>query len=87
VETPVSLPLRDALDEISLQPPPDSAARAAGPDELPAQPTPLIGRDEELSEVAERLLREDVCLLTLTGAGGVGKTRLAIAATQEVRER
>jgi predicted ATPase/transcriptional regulator with XRE-family HTH domain len=45
---------------------------------LPTPPTPLIGREAELSELA-RLLCDPQCrLLTLAGTGGIGKTRLAI---------
>jgi predicted ATPase/class 3 adenylate cyclase len=49
------------------------------PTNLPPFPTPIIGRDGELAEIAEQFTTAGVRLVTLTGPGGSGKTRLAIA--------
>src|SRR5439155_19247233 len=59
------------------------AARTLPSDNLPIQLTSFVGREHEVSE-AKRLLAT-VRLLTLTGPGGVGKTRLALQAASEMR--
>jgi len=68
-----------------------------GPDEFPALktlyltnlPVPatlFLGRQRELSEVVALVARQDLRLLTLTGAGGTGKTRLALQAAAELSD-
>src|SRR5215467_11263619 len=57
------------------------------PNNLPIQPTSLIGREKEVALVQDLLRREDVRLLTLTGPGGIGKTRLGLQVAAEVSER
>jgi predicted ATPase/class 3 adenylate cyclase len=54
---------------------------------LPRPATPLVGRDGELAELPALLGSADVRLVTLTGPGGSGKTRLAIAFAQKLIER
>jgi predicted ATPase len=53
---------------------------------LPIPATPFLGREQELGQVLDLLARDDVRLLTLTGPGGTGKTRLAAQAVGEVAE-
>lgn len=47
-------------------------------DNLPARITKLIGRDKEIKELSGLILSKEVCLVTLTGPGGIGKTSLAL---------
>jgi predicted ATPase/serine/threonine protein kinase len=53
---------------------------------LPPQRTPLFGRGPEIAVVTARLRQADVQLLTLTGPGGTGKTRLAVQVASELAD-
>ena len=54
---------------------------------LPIPPDPLLGRDEAVAELVALLASADTRLVTLTGPGGVGKTRLALAAARAAAHR
>jgi predicted ATPase len=69
----------------SAQPPPPGGPRGSG--RLPVSTTSLIGRERAIGEVARLLGRPKVRLVTLTGPGGVGKTRLAVAVGERLRGR
>jgi len=55
-------------------------------DNLPPQPTTFIGREQELQYIQEQLADPACRLLTLTGPGGIGKTRLALQAALQIKE-
>jgi hypothetical protein len=80
------LPTEDRHDRpVPLAPPRDRPVRLPGT--LPSPPTRLIDRADDLAQLRELLARRDVRLLTLTGPGGVGKSRLAIEAAPQARDR
>jgi hypothetical protein len=64
-----------------------SPAGARGLRRLPVSTTVLLGRERAIDEVAGLVERPDVRLVTLTGPGGVGKTRLAVAVGDRLRDR
>ncbi len=77
-----------SVEELEL-----TVSRRRGPrilktsEQLPIPPTPLVGRDTELRQVAALLRRDDIRMVTVTGPPGIGKTRLALAVAETLRDR
>ena len=61
---------------------PSLTATSVSPHNLPQQPTPFIGREEELVALDDLLADSETRLITIVGPGGMGKTRLALAAAE-----
>jgi predicted ATPase/DNA-binding XRE family transcriptional regulator len=78
---------RAALVAAARHPMNDSDDNGVAPHDLPVPSTPLIGREREVAAIVDVLERDGVRLLSLVGPGGVGKTRLALAAAQQVAAR
>lgn len=66
---------------------PKEDAKAAPLQVLPFPPTALLGREQEVAQARDLLRERGVRLLTLTGPGGVGKTRLALEIAHDLRAR
>ena len=64
-----------------------SPAGARGPRPLPVSTTSLLGREQAVDEVAGLVERSGARLVTLTGPGGIGKTRLAVAVGERLGDR
>jgi predicted ATPase len=64
--------IRDGFSEMPIQ------CWEGRPSNLPVQRTALVGREKELAAAKSLLLRQDVRLVTVTGPGGIGKTRLVL---------
>jgi len=85
--------LADALASARLSlendpaPPPVLEHRGNRPHNVPIQPTPLIAREHEIGAVHDLLARDDVRLVTLTGPGGTGKTRLSLHIAAQLVEQ
>jgi len=83
---PDHFPLDDPFD-LSAGRELSSAKAARKPHDLPIPRTSLIGREQQVAEAGELLLRSDVRLLSLTGPGGAGKTRLGVAVAASIADR
>jgi predicted ATPase/serine/threonine protein kinase len=73
--------IRDRFSEKPVEPVETMTAN------LPVQRTGFVGREKEIAAVKELLLRQDVRLVTITGPGGIGKTRLAVQVASGLVER
>jgi predicted ATPase/DNA-binding SARP family transcriptional activator len=84
---PAPPPVRGA-GSVPTRPPTTATSRDAEErrHNLPVQRTPLIGREAEVAAAAELVRRDDVGLVTFTGPGGTGKTRLALQVAAELAE-
>ena len=89
VKQPTKASLSSGTDSIglSIAGEPSSIRIARKRRDLPTPRTSLIGREQQVSQAAELLVRQDVRLLSFTGTGGAGKTRLAIAVAEAVAEQ
>jgi predicted ATPase len=72
--------IRDRLSDLQLK------RQEARPSNLPVPGAPLVGREKEIAAAKQLLLRRDVRLVTITGPGGIGKSRLSIALAAETAE-
>ena len=72
--------IRDRLSDLQ------SSRAESRPNNLPVMTTAFIGRDKELAAVRQLLLRDDVRLVTVTGPGGMGKSRLAIEVARDMAD-
>ena len=71
---------RDRFSEVQME------GRESRPSNLPTSRTAFIGRDREVEAVKELLLRPEVHLVTLTGPGGIGKTRLGLQVAEALTD-
>jgi DNA-binding SARP family transcriptional activator len=86
---PATVHLVERIRKGELSPAPSRVPRQwrAVSHNLPRELTPFVGRAAERATLVDRLLDPACPLVTLTGQGGMGKTRLALAAAREIAEQ
>jgi len=72
--------IRDRVSDLQPHPPTPQLSS------LPTPSSPLVGRDREVAGVTELLLRPEVRLVTITGPGGIGKSRLALEVARHIAD-
>jgi predicted ATPase len=82
----IDLRLSAAAAREGLQRAERPAATGVPRQQLPVRGTSFVGRDAELAQIATQLGKPECALLTLTGPGGVGKTRLALRAAHDLAQ-
>src|SRR5205085_3241488 len=87
IENDLALLLTERFDQAQRAATEPCAAPARPRTNLPVQRSPLIGREREVAAARDLLVRDDVGLVTLTGPGGIGKTRLALHVAADLRDR
>ncbi len=75
---------RDLATVRDLRIDPETRYTVRSPSNMPVQRTAFIGREREVASLRQLLSRSDVRLVTLTGPGGIGKTRLAVQVVTEM---
>jgi len=75
---------RDLATIRDLRVDPETRYTVSSPSNMPVQRTAFIGREREVANLRQLLSRGDVRLVTLTGPGGIGKTRLAVQVVSEM---
>jgi predicted ATPase len=73
--------IRDRLSDLQMR------RQETRPSNLPDPGAPLVGREAELAALKELVQRRGVRLVTITGPGGIGKSRLAVALAAEIAEQ
>ncbi|HIE05873.1 MAG TPA: adenylate/guanylate cyclase domain-containing protein, partial [bacterium (Candidatus Stahlbacteria)] len=82
LEEPIEI--YELIDEAATRQFPEIRSLSATPNNLTSQPTPFVGRKEEVKDISDLLINQNCRLLTITGLSGIGKTRIALQVGAEM---